>query len=95
MKQAKDGGQDQPAIVSKKDIAARLGVSDRSAADVISAPWFPKPMVLGPRVLRWRWAEIEQALATQAPRQTERAEPARLKAAREQRVEAARQANVA
>ena len=54
-------------------LPAKLGVSERTARKIIAEPWFPKAIVLAPRVLRFVESEIDEALASRAPR---RAEPA-------------------
>ena len=81
-------GGDASPLVSKKQIAQRLGVSERTAAAITGEAYFPQPIVIAPRVLRWRWAEIETALATKAPRRAVLTEPGELKRAREQRTAA-------
>lgn len=76
---------DGDIFVNKKQIAQRLGVGSRKAAELVTADYWPAPIELAPRVLRWRWSEIEQALSTRAPRRVERQEPVPLRSAREHR----------
>lgn len=71
--------------VTKAEIARRLKVGQRKAAELIKADYWPAPRELSPRVLRWRWSEIEVALAERAPRRAERLEPQHLAAARERK----------
>jgi hypothetical protein len=71
--------------VTKIEIARRLKVGQRKAAELVTLPWWPAPRELSPRVLRWSWREIEHALNERAPRRTERNEPEALRAARAKR----------
>jgi len=65
-----------------------LGMSPRTFAEVMKAPWMPKPIVLGPRMRRWVRAELEAALVN-APRQTTQgSEPAQLRRAKIERMKA-------
>jgi len=51
----------------------------RTAHSIIAEPWFPAPVDLSVRVRRWIEHEIDEAVATRAPRRTERKdEPAEL-----------------
>lgn len=75
--------------VSKIEIARRLKVGQRKAAELVKLPYWPAPRELSPRILRWRWSEIEAALAERAPLRTERHEPQHLAAARERKAKAA------
>jgi len=76
-------------FVNKRQIAERLGVGTRKASDLVKAEYWPAPIELAPRVLRWRWSEIEMALAERAPRCTERHEPEALRAARDRKAKVA------
>jgi predicted DNA-binding transcriptional regulator AlpA len=71
--------------VTKIEIARRLKIGPRNAAELVKAAYWPAAFELSPRVLRWRWSEIEAALAEHAPRRTERQEPPQLAAARAKR----------
>lgn len=65
-----------------------LRVSPRTAAELIKQPWMPRPIVLGPRLLRWSLAEVEAAIANM-PRQVQPgAEPAQLRRQRIDRMKA-------
>lgn len=70
-------------LLNFREAAALLGVSVRSFHMLRAESWFPTPLELGPRLLRWRRAELVQALAEKAPRQVSRAEPPHLANARE------------
>jgi predicted DNA-binding transcriptional regulator AlpA len=52
-----------PVLLSDAQAAACLGVSVRKFHDLRNEPWCPKPVVLGPRLLRWPRVEIERAVA--------------------------------
>lgn len=69
-------------LLNFREAAALLGVSVRSFHALRAESWFPPPLELGPRLLRWRRAELVQALAEKAPRQLFRAEPEQLASAR-------------
>lgn len=65
-----------------------LGMSARKFADVMKAPWMPKPVVLGPRMRRWVRSELEAAILN-APRQdSPGGEPAQLRRAKIERMKA-------
>lgn len=69
-------------LLNFREAAALLGVSVRTFHLLRAESWFPPPLALGPRLLRWRRAELLEALAEKAPRQAARAEPAQLANAR-------------
>lgn len=75
-------------FVNKREIGQRLKVGSRKTAAFVTEDWWPAPIELSPRVLRWRWSEIVQALTERAPRRTERREPPQLAAARADRAAA-------
>lgn len=67
-----------PVLLTDKQAAACLGVSVRKFHDLRKESWVPRPVVLGPRLLRWPRAEMEAAVASM-PRQTDTTpEPAQL-----------------
>jgi predicted DNA-binding transcriptional regulator AlpA len=63
------------------EAAACFGVSRRKFLELRNEPWMVKPVVLGPRLVRWPRAELEAAIANM-PRQQEPTEPASLRRAR-------------
>lgn len=69
-------------LLNFRESAALLGVSVRTFHALRAEAWLPTPLELGPRLLRWRRAELLEALAKKAPRQAARAEPAQLANAR-------------
>jgi predicted DNA-binding transcriptional regulator AlpA len=71
-----------PALMNEAQTAALLGISPRKLHDIRNQGWFPVPIVLGPRALRWSRDEVMQALAQRAPRQESAQEPAQLRRAR-------------
>ena len=71
-----------PVLLTDSQAAACLGVSVRTFHNLRSEPWLPKPVVLGPRLLRWPRTELEQAVLTM-PRQAQpSSEPAQLRRAK-------------
>jgi predicted DNA-binding transcriptional regulator AlpA len=79
----KKGTIDLPPLLSRKQLAAGvLGVSERSTYQVTTEDWFPSPIQLGERILRWRLEEVLAALACRAPRRAACSEPQQLAAAR-------------
>lgn len=75
-----------PRILLSEDQAAEtLGVSERTFAALREQPWMPKPVRLGPRLLRWVRAELEAAVVN-APRADVADEPAALLRARIERL---------
>lgn len=77
------GTKIEAELLNFRQGAELLGISIRSFHQLRAEPWFPAPLELGPRLLRWRRSELLEALASRAPRQTQRAEPAQLATARE------------
>lgn len=68
----------QPKILLSDHEAAQLfGVSLRTFADIQREDWFPKPVLLGPRLKRHIRAELEAAVADM-PRAAPRPMPAEL-----------------
>jgi predicted DNA-binding transcriptional regulator AlpA len=76
-----------PILLPDAESAALLRVSRRKFQELQNEPWMPRPVVLGPRLLRWSRAELEQAIAAM-PRQAERGEPAELRRGRIERLKA-------
>jgi len=63
-------GLSTPLLLDELGAAAALGVSKATFERLRSAPWMPKPIALGPRLLRWSVAELQGAIAAM-PRQAE------------------------
>lgn len=82
------GTKIEAELLNFRQGAALMGISIRSFHQLRAEPWFPAPLELGPRLLRWRRAELMEALEKRAPRQTLRAEPVQLASVREQRASA-------
>ncbi|MDB5957686.1 hypothetical protein [Ramlibacter sp.] len=76
---------DTPILLTDEQSAAAFHVSKRKFHELQSEPWMPRPVALGPRLLRWSRTELEAAVA-RMPRQTERTEPAELARARIDRI---------
>lgn len=66
-----------PVLLTDSESAALFGVSVRTFHALRDESWMPKPIELGPRLLRWSRAELEDAVAAM-PRQSGRSEPAAL-----------------
>lgn len=66
-------------VLNEAQLAALLNLSQRSVGNLRKQPWFPKPMVLGPRILRWNRREVLEAIQARAPRTRELPEPDSLK----------------
>ncbi len=72
-----------PLALTPDETAARLRVCARTLDELRRAPWFPKPVVLGPRCFRFIAHEIDEALARRAPRLNDpRPEPVQLERSR-------------
>lgn len=74
--------------LSLTGVAVKLDVSVRTAHKIVNEPWFPSPVQLfnsdrGHR--RWIEQEIDDAIATRAPRATKKSEPDHLRLARERK----------
>lgn len=70
-------------LLSARQVAALLGVSERTFHKLRHEPWWTAlPIALGERSLRWRRCEVEAVIATNAPRQAAQPAPAQLLAAR-------------
>jgi predicted DNA-binding transcriptional regulator AlpA len=72
-------------LLTDDESAAALGMSVRKFRELADEPHMPKPVQLGPRMLRWSLTELQEAIA-RMPRQTQRAEPAELARARIERM---------
>jgi prophage regulatory protein len=49
-------------LLTKKDVAAALGVTERTIERLVSRGLFPGPIKLGHRVARWKPATVEAYL---------------------------------
>jgi len=78
-----------PAYLSDRQAAAYLGVSLRRLTELSKEPWFPCPVMLGPRLTRHVRSELDAA-ATRMPRKEASQEPAELARARRERIERAK-----
>lgn len=70
-----------PALLTDEQAAQCMGISRRTFRQLQGHPWMPKAIVLGPRLVRWSRAELEQAVAVM-PRQQDLSEPAQLRRSR-------------
>lgn len=72
-----------PALLTDDQSAEFLGVSRRKFHELRAEPWWPvKAVVLGPRLLRWPRAELEQAVASMPRQAATGSEPAHLRRAK-------------
>lgn len=86
---AQTAAQTLRRLLSDREAARVLGVGDRTFAELIAnANWLPTPIVFGPRLRRWDADELLQAARTKAPRGAKGAEPAQLRRARIERMNA-------
>jgi predicted DNA-binding transcriptional regulator AlpA len=76
-----------PVLLTDAESAAFFNVGTRTFHTLRDAPWMPRPIVLGPRLLRWSRIELEHAVAAM-PRQADRVEPAELRRSRIERMKA-------
>lgn len=68
-------------------VCEKLGVKTRKGRMLIAESWFPDPIELGPRCLRWVDSEIDEALASRAPRRPDPLpEPAQLQRGKAERL---------
>lgn len=77
-----------PVLLTDAESAALLGIGARTFHELRDEPWMPRPIVLGPRLVRWSRVELEQSVS-HMPRQSQRSEPAELRRARIDRMKAA------
>lgn len=75
----------QRPLLSRKELAQYLGMSERATYTVTSAAWFCTPVVISPRLLKWRREEVDAALASAPRRPVQAEEPAQLRRARVKR----------
>lgn len=72
-----------PALLTDEQSADLLGISRRKFHELRAESWWPvQAVALGPRLLRWPRAELEQAIATMPRQQATGSEPAQLARAR-------------
>ena len=67
-----------PALLSAVQAAAVLGVSERTFHTLRNEPWLPRPVVLGPRIVRFVRQELEQAAANMPRQKQPGTQPAQL-----------------
>ena len=75
-----------PVLLTPAQAAKQLGVSERTFHSLRRQPWFPHPVVLGPRITRFVAHELAAACAS-APRGTP-TEPSQFALARRAKIEA-------
>lgn len=76
-----------PALLTDDQSAAFLGVSRRKFHELRSMSWWAvKPVVLGPRLLRWPAAELALAIADMPRQEVTGTEPAQLRRAKIERM---------
>lgn len=68
-------------LLNDAQAAQCMGISRRKFHELRYASYMPRPIVLGPRIVRWSRAELEQAVASM-PRQGQASEPAQLRRGR-------------
>jgi predicted DNA-binding transcriptional regulator AlpA len=70
-------GQQVPLLLlDRHEAAAVFGIATRTFEELIDEPWMPRPIALGPRLLRWSVTELQEAIG-RMPRQLEKQEPVR------------------
>lgn len=68
-----------PALLTDDQSAEFLGVSVRRFHELRAQAWWTvRPVVLGPRLLRWPAAELVEAIAAMPRQETKGSEPAAL-----------------
>lgn len=77
-----------PTLLTDEQAAASLGVSVRKFHDLREEAWMPRPVVLGPRLLRWPRVEIEGAVARMPRQEAKAPEPAQLRRAKIEKMKA-------
>lgn len=77
-----------PTLLTDEQAAASLGVSVRKFHDLRDELWMPRPVVLGPRLLRWPRVEIESAVARMPRQEAKAPEPAQLRRAKIEKLKA-------
>lgn len=68
-----------PILLDDEQSATALGTSVRKFHELRAEPWMPRPVVLGPRMLRWSRAELEAAVAHMPRQEAAANEPAHLR----------------
>lgn len=63
-------------LLDRHQAAEVLGVAPRTFQALANEPWMPRPVQLGPRLLRWALSELQEAVA-HMPRLHEKQEPVR------------------
>jgi predicted DNA-binding transcriptional regulator AlpA len=74
-----------PILLADRQAAALLGVGVRTFHSMRDEPWMARPIVLGPRLVRWSRSELEEAVL-RMPRQGARSEPEELRRSRIERM---------
>ena len=74
-----------PVLLTDDQAAACLGVSVRKFHELRGEPWMVRPVVLGPRLLRWPRAELERSILDMPRQPAPGVEPAQLLRARIER----------
>ena len=69
-------------LLSDAQCAVLLGISVRKFHELRQQEWMPLPIALGPRLLRWSRAELEDAVPKMPKAPRHGAEPAQLLLAR-------------
>ena len=75
-------GSARKALLSHAEVAALFGISKRKFHELRHEPWMPKPVVLGPRVVRFVRAELEAAVAQMPRTDAQHTEPHQLRLGR-------------
>ena len=57
-----------PVFLTAEQAAILMGISERTFHSLREKPWMPRPVVLGPRIVRWVKTELIAA-AINMPRQ--------------------------
>lgn len=55
-------------LLTIHDVADKLKVSLRTAQALVSSPKFPRPIVFGPRLRRWKASDVAEWIDDQARR---------------------------
>ena len=79
---ARSSARSTALLMSDEECAVALGISVRKFHQLRSERWFPAPIALGPRLLRWSRSELESAIADMPRQERPTAEPAQLLRAR-------------
>jgi predicted DNA-binding transcriptional regulator AlpA len=68
-------------LLTDKQVADCLGIGLSTLHELRGQPWFPRPIQLSSRIVRWSRIELEHAVANM-PRQEQPSEPAQLRRGR-------------